>query len=521
MILHPRLQIIGHCTSHSAKITAIFQEDNLPKNLYTQLFYKLGNTILYEKSEIIKISTSNNSGIVTFSVDIENVTKEDRTVDYFTLAAVSKNEITDYDIDLNLVVSATFRLFPKDRPLRLALVSCNKYDDIDLRYRFNLWKALKEKIDSEDIDLIVHAGDQIYADKIKNNVYKHKRGRKTILKEEDEILNEYRDLYISHWSPEEISDVLATCPNLMMWDDHEIYDGWGSHDDDKNSKSGKLLFKTAKIAFEEFQAIHNPPPFKRSNSFTSGFIHEDHAFLLIDGRSNRDYTAGRILSKQDFANIERFLDKCSNKQVRHLYIITGVPIFYTNTDFVIEYLEQFLFSLKDDMRDSWISPNNRQDAERLLLMCFDLQLKSPSTQVSILSGDIHVSALGHIVSNLPAHLISGTNYPMRINQITSSGIGSQPPDGINLFIISRHVKGEYDILDDTFTGLLKTLKVSDGNSRILARRNFAIISCSDQSRKDYDPHNNIWVEYYYEDKNKRKGYSTFEQRLFGLRQKSS
>lgn len=39
----------------------------------------------------------------------------------------------------------------------------------------------------------------------------------------------YFSHYVKHWSEPMFSDALATIPQIMIWDDHDIFDGWGSY----------------------------------------------------------------------------------------------------------------------------------------------------------------------------------------------------------------------------------------------------------------------------------------------------
>lgn len=41
----------------------------------------------------------------------------------------------------------------------------------------------------------------------------------------------YDELYQRCWSKPDMSLMLATIPSVMMWDDHDIFDGWGSYPD--------------------------------------------------------------------------------------------------------------------------------------------------------------------------------------------------------------------------------------------------------------------------------------------------
>eukprot|EP00955_Chlamydomonas_euryale_P013335 143755-Chlamydomonas_euryale.AAC.1 len=39
----------------------------------------------------------------------------------------------------------------------------------------------------------------------------------------------YFTMYAKHWSQPLFADALASIPHAMTWDDHDIFDGWGSY----------------------------------------------------------------------------------------------------------------------------------------------------------------------------------------------------------------------------------------------------------------------------------------------------
>ena len=39
----------------------------------------------------------------------------------------------------------------------------------------------------------------------------------------------YFELYCKRWAQPQLAAMLASVPTIMMWDDHDIFDGWGSH----------------------------------------------------------------------------------------------------------------------------------------------------------------------------------------------------------------------------------------------------------------------------------------------------
>ena len=65
------------------------------------------------------------------------------------------------------------------------------------------------------------------------------------------------------WGWEPLARLMAHTPSYMMWDDHDIIDGWGSHSAElHHSPVFQGLFQVAKAAFELFQRqmLGAPPP---------------------------------------------------------------------------------------------------------------------------------------------------------------------------------------------------------------------------------------------------------------------
>jgi len=56
--------------------------------------------------------------------------------------------------------------------------------------------------------------------------------------------------YLEIYGQPQISHILARVPSLMMWDDHDIFDGWGSHKKwFHDSMVAKGMFACAREAF--------------------------------------------------------------------------------------------------------------------------------------------------------------------------------------------------------------------------------------------------------------------------------
>ncbi len=167
--------------------------------------------------------------------------------------------------------------------------------------------------------------------------------------------------------------------------------------------------------------------------------------------------------------------------------------------------------LTDDLRDSWVSPNNRNECGRLLMILFDYKKDHKDTGITILSGDVHVGSLAEIHSYLPVHQPDGV--PLKINQVVSSGIGTPSVTSFGDLMMRLSV-GSIELKDDKIIGELKKLNGVNGHGYYLSHRNFAIVKTADRKGTQWDG-NNVWVEFYAEEGEPGTNVNKLEQVLLG------
>lgn len=404
--------------------------------------------------------------------------------------------------DLLATGSKTLRMLDPSKPLRIALASCNDIDNhkFPKPQRPALWTKLGELVANDKVDLIVHAGDQIYAD-----------GPPLGWSQSEGHTVAYRRHYVNTWSHPEVAKVLGSCPNLMMWDDHEIYDGWGSNDEDVSPKA-QQRFQAAAQAFREFQDALNPP-----DRLAAGFgwiaKYKDQAIIAVDGRTNRRWSTGTILGKAQLDDLELQLHQLARSdpkdRLKHLYVVVGTPVVYIPL-LVVEKLTSFVGrSLLDDIRDGWSASNNRNECRRFLMSLMNFAGHSPETQVTIIAGDIHVGTLGQIDTTLG---FGPGRVAPRIYQVTASGIGRPAPSGASALGISLVASGaSQELFNQDIQGSLRKLSGSK-HPYCLIERNFAVLDPSNgkgDDQRDWDARGNLWVKFHTE----FSGSSGLEQQL--------
>ena len=126
--------------------------------------------------------------------------------------------------------------------------------------------------------------------------------------------------------------------------------------------------------------------------------------------------------------------------------------------------------------------NNLDECRSILLRLFKWISKNKNLQITILSGDVHVGALGEILSKDPMFR-RADSAQAKIHQVTSSAIGKLPPSGVAGWLINMATDGKFD-LGSSFTGQL--LSLHGVGRQILSRRSFAVLDPCDEDDMTFE-----------------------------------
>lgn len=340
-----------------------------------------------------------------------------------------------------------------DAPIDFLMMSCHnptvaREDGFD---GHAVWADIPQIIAGEsnkNVRFALLVGDQVYADEWQERVL--------AAKTDDERTALYLDVYRTFWSNIHYRRVLCALPAMMMWDDHDITDGWGSTIDSfaPNSTDFKsewqALFKTASSSFAAMQASRNPPPLSTTpgDGFDCCFRIGKWGFVLLDLRTNRNLLKHQLLAPAQASRIRAWLD--ANKSSLYAVFVVSPVVFTHGTpvldDFavkiwpyvmgVVDWLagmtkwgkgmrakfSKTLGDIRDDIRDSWGVDENAAQTDMILDYLFDLQNDPQhALNVVILSGDIHTSGYANIYSSDPRHA-GRSSMP----HITSSSVAYVP-----------------------------------------------------------------------------------------------
>ncbi len=158
----------------------------------------------------------------------------------------------------------TFRTLPSPSSmtnLLFCVISCNGGE------RDGAWRQFDEFVERSQPSFIVMMGDQVYMDEDKPDIFEDhfhsdRSARRRAMAEK----------YRLNWSRDIVARILANVPTYMVWDDHDIRDGWGSLASDSPTMAalhprGAEIFRASTEYFEDardvywhFQGCRNPLP---------------------------------------------------------------------------------------------------------------------------------------------------------------------------------------------------------------------------------------------------------------------
>lgn len=372
-----------------------------------------------------------------------------------------------------------------DEEPRFAYLSCNGATRTDLltelEHPFQLWGEFVELHRQSPFALMVLGGDQLYADGVWDQVdsldeWSSLDRDQKVRKPADEALSRgldefYFRLYRSRWRERNMSLMFASVPSVMMWDDHDIFDGWGSFEEDlQNCPVFQEIFRFARKYFELFQIRTSANRSllcgdRKHYSYCLRF--RGYTFLVLDNRSNR-----RISQVMDAAQWQQFKECLRRVESGTLFLLTAVPVVYrdyslTETFFDITPWKE---ELEDDMKDQWRAEAHREEREQLILALLDNARRrhcEAGATTLILSGDVHLGCVGVIEDRRTAP-------PIMVHQIVSSGIVHPAPGPIEWLGICSVTSDEPETLGRG--GEIEArLVAEDGAEKYIRARNFAVL----------------------------------------------
>ena len=221
----------------------------------------------------------------------------------------------------------------------------------------------------------------------------------------------FETVYRATFSLEPYANALQSLPSALMWDDHEIRDGWGSQGDENDKVADwRQHMQTARNYFVAWQGARNPlrdgvataadyagamqlgPDLTRTQELDFCFDWGGLAtFFVMDLRSCRNAHANRVVSEDQLARLQSwFAERGDSPTV----FVLGSPIPLCHGERWFDQLQRrYIASRKDDMLDAWWSaPLTLQRASVLRIIREHFRSHS-AHRLLVVSGDLHFSEL--------------------------------------------------------------------------------------------------------------------------------
>ncbi|KAI1408968.1 hypothetical protein F5Y13DRAFT_203956 [Hypoxylon sp. FL1857] len=352
-----------------------------------------------------------------------------------------------------------------------------------------MWRDVLNNHQTRPFHVMIGGGDQVYNDAIMRDTHHfqnwlhiknplHKNNAPLTPEMQDEMEQFYLERYMMWFSQGLFG--LANCqiPMVNMYDDHDIIDGFGSYPD--NFMRSPVFSGLGNVAFKYymlFQQQSLPDETEETEpSWILGtkpgpYIHEKSrsmfmflggkvALLAVDCRTER--TRDEVVTEDTWKKlVDRCEDELFESDTKHLLVLLGVPIAYPR----LVWLENILTSrlmdpikalgkagmlgnflnrfdggveVLDDLDDHWTAKNHK-DERRFVIEDLQDLAGDTSVRITILSGDVHLAAVGQFYSNPKLNLPKHKDFRYMPN-IISSAIANTPPPDIMADILNKRNK---------------------------------------------------------------------------------
>ena len=440
----------------------------------------------------------------------------------------------------------------REQPFRVAYASCNGQSnpDRDEKKRGtdnNMWNVMWGQHNGEifwegmgqawrPYHLLILGGDQLYADGVWQKISELGKWRGLSDEEkksglgpgvdqaavEREIEKFYFNLYCDQWRSPEIERMLSSVPTLMMWDDHDIFDGWGSYPE---SQLGWLLYRLIYAAAAEHFCVFQlqatpaeiaaaraeaeaggaggrfgggsralPDLIPHQSAFSYAYRVNKTVFAMLDMRSER--TLHRVMSDESREAFYKWISEVEGKECENFLLLSAIPLVYVNSAMLGKLLRwapwqgdpEYKYSLNDDFADQWMSDAHRFERLRLINRLLDFADRK-KCRVTVVSGDVHVGGMGKIEA-------SAGGAPSRdawtINQLISSPIVHVPNGSFLVSLMEWWLDGAVEQIDNAGRDITaRMIRLPTTDFHLIPARNWLSLTL--------DYRNRVWAEWFIED----------------------
>lgn len=297
---------------------------------------------------------------------------------------------------------------------------------------------------------VLGVGDQIYVDPDPDAeqplaFFKGDRSNQFLVHpDRGSLYSAFDVVYRYNFSLPPLAQAFSKLPSFMMWDDHEIRDGWGSQGDELSQPMSDY-FEIARHAFIAHQLLRSYAPAtidqRAYDALLAGrqplhfsFSHGDRTHvLMLDSRSTRGPNSS-IIDGIALQAVQDWLAR-GRKGQGDLYVLTvGLPLFPSRN-----ITSAGRHNIDDDLRDSWDSDQNAPSRASLLSMLASHFEADITDRLLVLSGDVHYSSLYFL--SLNGRVVG--------QEVVTSGIAHSLPSRarkLNWLLDSANLVGRFGVM---------------------------------------------------------------------------
>ncbi|MGH9174165.1 MAG: alkaline phosphatase D family protein, partial [Vicinamibacterales bacterium] len=297
-----------------------------------------------------------------------------------------------------------------------------------------IYPAIRADLRRAGAQLFLLVGDQIYADQFKGvSVRDDLPDDLSNPPPHDDLVARYRRVYRGFFNEPGLRGLRDTFPTLCIWDDHDIFDNWGSTAE--KTPTDYALFAAACRAYAEYQDARNPggrpgkPPFSWIQRWG------DIAIVGLDLRGARDYEHGTMLGATEWEWLQNWLESDDAAEVATLFVVSGVPVAHASRWFT-RLFDILPARFSASVRDRWTSTGYIASRDLLLDALVGWESRARRRQVIILSGDVHAAS---------AFTIRQRDGDGVIQQVTSSAMTT--PLSLKQMFFNRLVVHQPNLLE--------------------------------------------------------------------------
>ncbi|GAB4293296.1 MAG: alkaline phosphatase family protein [Methylophaga sp.] len=490
----------------------------------------------------------------------------------YDLSCLQQDEEQRVEYRIEGLDETWFFTVPKKKAApRIAYVSCNGFSDPNglrklIKSENAVWEDLlcshdktvrpdgyqidkeqlwhEEKIHDKDrqrFHLLLMGGDQIYFDSIWEDIKPLKEWiglprekqltYKVNARLDKKIEEYYFKLYSARWLPKEraawgenrqsldAAQAMSRIPTVMMWDDHDIFDGWGSYSVEmQQSPLFQRLFYHARRAFWVFQMQHavddlpeltdrddinvraddpilKPVRWKTrlaadqlalpllDNQPGFSFAHTIGPIQLLVADLRTERSQEQVMGTDTWKALQQWLKCLPTNDVpatgggsQHLIFMSSVPVVHPKLSLAEAFLDSFgsehvLDSSADDLKDHWTHDAHEGERKRLIETLLNTA-REKSIKVTFVSGDVHVAAWGVTYRKD----VDPQSHWAQIQQLTSTAVVH--PSLVSVmerlfFHVLNSVAGKKQVMD---LNLEASMMLFPGSNRyVMAARNWLAI----------------------------------------------